>query len=155
MSERLVSRNQQNRGSTEKQSLVILIGLGALLLIIELYTLGAHRHNRFYLVLILLSISGIPFVFAVWWTFERKKFPAGTLLIILIGGALFRLIFVPLDPTGFQPTFIATSGMDASRLSVSIRISICRSIPSSPAYATIPFFHTLTAENMHTRSTRL
>ena len=98
MSERLVSRDQQNRGSTEKQSLVILIGLGALLLIIELYTLGAHRHNRFYLVLILLSISGIPFVFAVWWTFERKKFPAGTLLIILIGGALFRLIFVPLDP---------------------------------------------------------
>ena len=98
MSERLVSRNQQNRGSTEKQSLVILIGLGALLLIIELYTLGAHRHNRFYFVLILLSISGIPFVFAVWWTFERKKFPAGTLLIILIGGALFRLILVPLDP---------------------------------------------------------
>src|SRR5271166_5058327 len=63
MSERLVSRDQQNRGSTEKQSLVILIGLGALLLIIELYTLGAHRHNRFYLVLILLSISGIPFFF--------------------------------------------------------------------------------------------
>jgi hypothetical protein len=98
MSERLICRNQQNRASTEKQSLVILIGLGALLLIIELYTLGAHRHNRFYVVLILLSMSGIPFVLAVWWTFQRKKFPGGTLLIILIGGALFRLILVPLDP---------------------------------------------------------
>jgi hypothetical protein len=60
--------------------------------------LGAHRHNRFYPVLILLSISGIPFALAVWWTFQRKKFPAHTLLIILIGGALFRLILVPLDP---------------------------------------------------------
>jgi hypothetical protein len=98
MSEGLTSRNKPIRRSTEKQSLVILIGLGALLLIIELYTFGAHRHNRFYLVLFLLLISGIPFVFAVWWTFRRKKFPRNTLLIILIGGALFRLILVPLDP---------------------------------------------------------
>jgi hypothetical protein len=73
MSEGLISRNQPIRQSTERQSLVTLIGLGALLLIIELYTLGAHRHNRFYSVLFLLSISGIPFVFAVWWTFQRKK----------------------------------------------------------------------------------
>jgi alpha-1,6-mannosyltransferase len=98
MSEELISCNQPIRQSTEKQSLVTLIGLGALLLIIELYTFGAHRHNRLYSVLFLLSISGIPFVFAVWWTFQRKKFPANTLLIILIGGALFRLILVPLDP---------------------------------------------------------
>jgi len=80
------------------QSLRTLIGLGALLLIIELYIFGAHRHNRSYPVLILLTISGIPFGFAVWWTFQRKKFPANTLLIILIGGALFRLILAPLDP---------------------------------------------------------
>jgi alpha-1,6-mannosyltransferase len=98
MSEELISGNQPIRQSTEKQWLVTLIGVGALLLIIELYTFGAHRHDRFYLVLLLLSISGIPFVFAVWWTFQRKKFPANTLLIILIGGALFRLILVPLDP---------------------------------------------------------
>jgi alpha-1,6-mannosyltransferase len=98
MSEGLISRNQPIRQATERQSLVTLIGLGTLLLIIELYTLGAHRHNRFYSVLFLLSISGIPFVFAVWWTFQRKKFPRSTLLIILIGGALFRLILVPLDP---------------------------------------------------------
>jgi alpha-1,6-mannosyltransferase len=98
MSEELISCDQRIRQSTGKQSLVTLIGLGALLLIIELYTFGAHRHNRFYPVLILLSISGIPFVFAVWWTFRRKKFPANTLLIILIGGVLFRLILVPLDP---------------------------------------------------------
>jgi hypothetical protein len=65
---------------------------------IELYIFGAHRHNRFYPVIILLLISGIPFIFAVWWTFRRKKFPANTLLIILIGGVLFRLILVPLDP---------------------------------------------------------
>jgi alpha-1,6-mannosyltransferase len=98
MSEELISCDQPIRPSTGKQSLVTLIGLGALLLIIELYTFGAHRHNRFYPVLILLSISGIPFAFAVWWTFRRKKFPANTLLIILIGGVLFRLILVPLDP---------------------------------------------------------
>jgi alpha-1,6-mannosyltransferase len=98
MSEELISCDQPIRQSTAKQSLVTLIGLGALLLIIELYTFGAHRHNRFYPVLIWLSISGIPFVFAVWWTFQRKKFPANTLLIILIGGVLFRLVLVPLDP---------------------------------------------------------
>jgi len=98
MSEGLISRNQPIGHSTEGQSPVTLVGLGALLLIIELYTFGAHRHNRFYSVLFLLSISGIPFVFAVWWTFQRKKFPRNTLLIILIGGALFRLILVPLDP---------------------------------------------------------
>jgi hypothetical protein len=67
-------------------------------LIIELFIGGAHRHNRSYSVLILLSISGIPFVFAVWWTFQRQKLPANTLLIILTGAALFRLILVPLDP---------------------------------------------------------
>jgi alpha-1,6-mannosyltransferase len=86
------------RHSGEKQSLVTLIGLGALLLIIQLCIFWVHRHNRCYPILILLSISGIPFVFAVWWTFQRKKFPAHTLSIILIGGALFRLILVPLDP---------------------------------------------------------
>ena len=98
MSEEVISCNQPIRWSTEKQWPVTLIGLGALLLIIELYTFGAHRHNRFYLLLFLLSISGIPFAFAVWWTFQRKRFPSSTLLIILIGGALFRLILVPLDP---------------------------------------------------------
>jgi hypothetical protein len=98
MSEELISRDQPIRHSTEKHSLVTLIGLGVLLLITELYIFGAHRHNRFYPALILLSISGIPFVFAVWWTFQRKQFPANALLIILIGGALFRLVLVPLDP---------------------------------------------------------
>src|ERR1700751_3894986 len=94
----MISCDQPMRRSTEKPSLVTLIGLGAFLLIIELYIFGAHRHNRFYPLLILLSISGIPFGFAVWWTFQRKKFPANTLLVILIGGALFRLVLVPLDP---------------------------------------------------------
>jgi alpha-1,6-mannosyltransferase len=98
MSEELISCDQPSRHSTENQSLVTLVALGAFLLIIELYIFGANRHNRFYPVLILLSISGIPFVFAVWWTFQRKKFPANTLLIILIGGTLFRFILVPLDP---------------------------------------------------------
>jgi alpha-1,6-mannosyltransferase len=98
MSEELISCDPPIRHSTEKQSLATLIGLGALLFIIELCTFGAHRQNRFYLVLFLLSISGIPFVFAVWRTFRRKEFPTGTLSIILIGGALFRLILVPLDP---------------------------------------------------------
>jgi alpha-1,6-mannosyltransferase len=98
MSEELISGDQPIRNSKEQQALGTLVGLGILLLIIELLICGAHRHNRFYPVLILLSISGIPFVFAVWWTFRRPKFPANTLLIILIGGALFRLILVPLDP---------------------------------------------------------
>ena len=98
MSEELISCHRPIQHSTEKQSLGVLIGLGALLLIIELYIFGAHRHNRFYPVVILLSISGIPFAFAVWWTFQRKEFPANTLLIIVIGGALFRSILVPLDP---------------------------------------------------------
>jgi len=98
MSEELISGDQPIRNANEKQVPGTLIGLGILLLIIELYLFGAHRHNRFYPVLVLLSISGIPFIFAVWWTFRRKKFPANTLLIILIGGALFRLILVPLDP---------------------------------------------------------
>ncbi|MGA8658787.1 MAG: hypothetical protein WB586_21850, partial [Chthoniobacterales bacterium] len=64
MSEELISCDRPIRHSAEKQSLVTLIGLGALLLIIELNIFGAHRDNRFYPVLILLSISGIPFVFA-------------------------------------------------------------------------------------------
>jgi alpha-1,6-mannosyltransferase len=98
MSEELTSCDQPIRRSTEKQSLGTLIGLGTLLLMIELSIFGAHRHRHFYPALILLSISGIPFVFAVWWTFRRKKFPANTLSIILIGGALFRLILVPLEP---------------------------------------------------------
>jgi alpha-1,6-mannosyltransferase len=98
MSEELISGDRPIQNSKEKRALGTLIGVGVLLLIIELFICGAHRHNRSYLVLILLSISGIPFVFAVWWTFQRQKFPANTLLIILTGAALFRLILVPLDP---------------------------------------------------------
>jgi alpha-1,6-mannosyltransferase len=98
MSEELISTNQPTGPSTKLQLPVTLIGIGLLLLIIELYTFAAHRHNRFYSLLLLLTISGIPFAFAVWWTFRRKKFPANTLLIILIGAALFRVILVPLDP---------------------------------------------------------
>jgi alpha-1,6-mannosyltransferase len=86
------------RHSGDNQSLVRLIGLGALLLTIELCIFWVHRQNRVYPILILLLISGIPFVFAVSWTFQRKKFPANTLWIILIAAALFRAIFVPLDP---------------------------------------------------------
>jgi hypothetical protein len=102
MSEELISCDRPIRRSTEKKSLVALIGLGALFFIIELYIVWAHRQNRLYPVLILLTISGIPFVFAVWCTFQRKEFPAHTLLIILIGGALFRSILVPLDPPLFS-----------------------------------------------------
>jgi alpha-1,6-mannosyltransferase len=98
MSEELLSNNQPIGRSTKKQLPVALIGIGVLLFIIELYTVGAHRHDRFYSLLFLLSISGIPFVFAVWWTFQRKRFPRSTLLIILLGAVLFRLILVPLDP---------------------------------------------------------
>jgi alpha-1,6-mannosyltransferase len=98
MSDELITCHQPIRHSSEKRSLVTLVGLGVLLLIIELYTFEAHCHNRFYSVLLLLSVSGIPFVLAVWWTFQRKKFPANTLLIILIGGVLFRVILLPLDP---------------------------------------------------------
>ena len=94
----MISGDQPTRNSKEEQLPGTLIGLGILLLIIQLYLFGAHRHNRFYPILILLLISGIPFVLAVWWTFRRKEFPAHTLLIILIGGVLFRLILVPLDP---------------------------------------------------------
>ena len=98
MSEELLSNNQPIGRSTKKQLPVALIGIGVLLFIIELCTVGAHRHDRFYSLLFLLPISGIPFVFAVWWTFQRKRFPRSTLLIILLGAVLFRLILVPLDP---------------------------------------------------------
>jgi alpha-1,6-mannosyltransferase len=94
----MISGDQPTRNSKGEQLPGALIGLGILLLIIQLYLCGAHRHNRFYPILILLLISGIPFVLAIWWTFRRKEFPAHTLLIILIGGVLFRLILVPLDP---------------------------------------------------------
>ena len=58
MSEEFISCDQPIRQSTEKQSLVTLIGLGALLLIIELYTFGAHRHNRLYALVFLLRFLG-------------------------------------------------------------------------------------------------
>jgi hypothetical protein len=98
MSEGLIFESEPIRHSTEKRALLTLIGLGSLMLIIELCVFEAHRNNRFYWVLFFLMVSGIPFVFAVWWTFQRKKFPANALVIIVIAGALFRLVLVPLDP---------------------------------------------------------
>ena len=98
MSGELILRSQPVENPTDKQWQATLVGLGILLLIIELFTFAAHRDNHFYWELFWLLISGIPFVFAVWWTFQRRNFPANTLLIILIGGLLFRSIFVPLDP---------------------------------------------------------
>ena len=87
-----------NAESAGKRWLLILIAFGVLLLIIELCFFGAHRDNRFYWELFWLLISGIPFAFAVWWTFRQKRFPRSTLVVILIGGALFRFVLVPLDP---------------------------------------------------------
>ena len=87
-----------NAQSAGKRWLLILIAFGILLLIIELCFFGAHRDNRFYWELFWLLISGIPFAFAVWWTFRQKRFPRSTLVVILIGGALFRFVLVPLDP---------------------------------------------------------
>ena len=98
----MIPGDQPIRNLTDKQVPWTLIGLGILLLIIQLCLFEAHRHNRFYPALILLLISGIPFLFAVWWAFRRQKFPAHTLLVILVGGALFRLILVPLDPPRFS-----------------------------------------------------
>jgi hypothetical protein len=98
MSGALTPRSQAIENPTDKQWLTILVGFGVLLLVAEVFTFRAHRDNLFYWVLFWLLISGIPFVFAVWWTFQCKKFPANTLLIILFGGLLFRSILVPLDP---------------------------------------------------------
>ena len=98
MSEELLPGEQSIRRSTQKRWPLTLIGLGTLLLLIEVGILEAHVNNHFYWVLFWLLISGIPFLFAVWLIFRQKAFPANTLVIILIGGALFRMILVPLDP---------------------------------------------------------
>jgi alpha-1,6-mannosyltransferase len=98
MSEASTSGDQPIRRLTKYQWLLGLIGFGALLLICEVYVFGAHRDNRFYWVLFWLLIAGIPFVLAVWWTYRCKKFPAPALPLILLGGTLFRLILLPLDP---------------------------------------------------------
>jgi alpha-1,6-mannosyltransferase len=98
MSEASTSQDQPIRRLAKYQWLLGLIGFGALLLICELYVFGAHRDNRFYWVLFWLLIAGIPFVLAVWWTYRCQKFPRMALLLILSGGALFRLILLPLDP---------------------------------------------------------
>ena len=98
MSEASTSGDQSIGRLTKYQWLLGLVGFGALLLICEIYVFGAHRDNRFYWVLFWLLIAGIPFVLAVWWTYRCKTFPRPALLLILIGGALFRLILLPLDP---------------------------------------------------------
>ena len=51
MSEELISSNQRIGRSTKRQLPVALIGIGVLLFVIELYTFGAHRHDRFYALL--------------------------------------------------------------------------------------------------------
>ena len=98
MSEASTSGDQPIRRLTKYHWLLGLIGFGALLLVCELYLVGAHRENRFYWVLFWLLMAGIPFGLAVWWTYRCQKFPRPALLLILIGGALFRLILLPLDP---------------------------------------------------------
>jgi alpha-1,6-mannosyltransferase len=98
MSEASTSGDRPIRRLTKYQWLLGLSGFGALLLICELCVFGAHRDNRFYWMLFWLLIAGIPFVLAVWWTYRCKTFPRPALLLILIGGALFRLILLPLDP---------------------------------------------------------
>src|SRR5260370_13302764 len=97
MSDQVSARHLPVKHPNGNRWLLTLTGWGVLLLICELCAIGAHRDNRFYWVLFWLLISGIPFVLAIWWTFQRKKFPAKTLVIILIGGALFRVILIPLD----------------------------------------------------------
>ena len=98
MSDQVSARHLPIQHSNGNRWLLTLTGLGVVLLICELCAISAHRDNRFYWVLFWLLISGIPFVLAIWWTFQRKKFPAKTSVIILIGGALFRVILIPLDP---------------------------------------------------------
>jgi alpha-1,6-mannosyltransferase len=75
-----------------------LIGLGILLFVCEIGIFEAHVHDHFYWILFWLLISGIPFVLAVWSVFRRETFPGKTLWVIFIGAALFRILFLPLDP---------------------------------------------------------
>ena len=82
----------------DRHWLLGLIGLGLLLLLCEVGIIEAHINDRFYWILSWLLISGIPFALAVWLIFRREAFPANTLLVIFIGGGLFRLILLPLDP---------------------------------------------------------
>jgi alpha-1,6-mannosyltransferase len=84
--------------SKNRHWLLSLIGLGVLLLVCEVGIIEAHINDRFYWILSCLLISGIPFVSAVWLIFRRKTFPPRTFLIIVVGGGLFRLILLPLDP---------------------------------------------------------
>lgn len=91
-------REQAIERSKNRRWLLGLIGLGVLLLVCEVGVIEAHINDRFYWILSWLLISGIPFVLAVWLIFRRKTFPAHTLLIIVVGGGLFRLILLPLDP---------------------------------------------------------
>ena len=98
MSGEVVSRNPLVQHLGGRRWLGVLNGFGVLLLMVELCFFAAHRNNLFYWELFWLLISGIPFGLAVWWTFQRKTFPGNTLIIILIGGALFRIILVPMDP---------------------------------------------------------
>jgi hypothetical protein len=63
----MIFDDQPIRNLKDKQVPATLIGLGILLLIIQLYLFWAHRHNRFYPVLISLLICEIPFVFSVCW----------------------------------------------------------------------------------------
>lgn len=155
MSEELISCDQPIQRSTEKRWPVTLLGLGTLLLTIELGILEAHLNKRFYGLLFWLLISGIPFVLAVWWTFRRKKFPANTFLIILIGGTLFRLILVPLDPPRLSTDIYRYIWDDMSKEPASTRTSTCRSILGSRGCVTVPSIPTLTVKNMRVRFTRL
>jgi hypothetical protein len=152
----MISGDQATRNSKEKQLPGTLIGLGILQVIIQLYLIEAHRHNRFYPILILLLISGIPFVLAVWWTFRRKEFPARTLLIIFIGGVLFRLIFVPLDPPRLS-TDIYRYIWDGRLQGAGVNPYLY--VPVDPRLAELRddsiYPKTLIANNMHTPCIRL
>ncbi|HYY27091.1 MAG TPA: glycosyltransferase 87 family protein [Chthoniobacterales bacterium] len=98
MSEESISADQTIEPLRSRHFLAALIGLGVVGFVIELFFCASHSENRLYWEIFWLLVWGVPFVFAVHWTFRQKKFPANTLLIILVGGALFRLILVPLDP---------------------------------------------------------
>ena len=88
----------RHRLASGSRTPALLCFLGLSCLGLEAVGFVFHREGEILPLVLVILLSAIPFAIAVFYVAKSKRFPHGSLTVILLFGVLMRIGLVPLDP---------------------------------------------------------
>lgn len=141
----------RHRLASGSRTPALLCFLGLSCLGLEAVGFVFHREGEILPLVLVILLSAIPFAIAVFYVAKSKRFPHGSLTVILLFGVLMRIGLVPLDPPYLST---AISGMGEFRRRVSVLTTMSRPTQIFSIFAILTFIPALTARNTRTPSIR-